>query len=254
MNAKTVAVLSFTGNVGKTTLAVHLLAPRMPGAKVLSIETLNNDGQNDGVDAEKMRAAKFGEIQREILLHDGPVIVDIGASNVETFMKQLVAFSGAQVDFDLFVIPVLKDRKVQIDTVNTIEALAKLGVTRDRIRVVFNRLDVEDDPEAEFPALFGFHDAQQLFTLFPVLVVRANEVYDRLKNQKRTLSAAMADKTDWRAAVRASKTDQDKENAIAMMQIVQLAGSAHANLDHVFANLVPAPTPPTPSQKKAAAA
>ena len=35
-----VAVISFSGNVGKTTISRHLLAPRMRGAKVISIKHL----------------------------------------------------------------------------------------------------------------------------------------------------------------------------------------------------------------------
>lgn len=34
-----VAVINFSGNVGKTTIARHLLAPRIPGAEVVSIES-----------------------------------------------------------------------------------------------------------------------------------------------------------------------------------------------------------------------
>ena len=38
-----IAVINFSGNVGKTTVARHLLAPRIPGAEVIAVESLNAD-------------------------------------------------------------------------------------------------------------------------------------------------------------------------------------------------------------------
>lgn len=38
-----VAVINFSGNVGKTTVARHLLAPRIDGAKVVAVESINAD-------------------------------------------------------------------------------------------------------------------------------------------------------------------------------------------------------------------
>jgi hypothetical protein len=36
-----IAVINFSGNLGKTTVARHLLAPRLNGAQVIAIESLN---------------------------------------------------------------------------------------------------------------------------------------------------------------------------------------------------------------------
>ena len=54
-----VAVINFSGNVGKTTIARHLLAPRIDGAEVIAIESINADeGQ-----AQALRGRQFGELQ-----------------------------------------------------------------------------------------------------------------------------------------------------------------------------------------------
>lgn len=37
------AVINFSGNVGKTTVARHLLAPRIPGCQVVAVESINAD-------------------------------------------------------------------------------------------------------------------------------------------------------------------------------------------------------------------
>ena len=36
-----IAVINFSGNVGKTTVTHHLLAPRIPGTEVIAVESVN---------------------------------------------------------------------------------------------------------------------------------------------------------------------------------------------------------------------
>jgi len=73
-----VAVINFYGNVGKTTIARHLLAPRIDGAELIAVESINADeGQGHA-----LRGKQFGELQEYLQTVDN-VVVDIGASNVE---------------------------------------------------------------------------------------------------------------------------------------------------------------------------
>ena len=54
-----IAVINFSGNVGKTTVARHLLAPRIAGAELIAVESINaDDGQNQAV-----RGSQFGALQ-----------------------------------------------------------------------------------------------------------------------------------------------------------------------------------------------
>lgn len=52
-----VATINFSGNNGKTTLAEHVFAARMPGALQLTIETINAGNE----DIEKVRGKDFGQ-------------------------------------------------------------------------------------------------------------------------------------------------------------------------------------------------
>jgi acyl CoA:acetate/3-ketoacid CoA transferase alpha subunit len=53
-----IAVINFSGNVGKTTVARHLLRPRIDGAQLVTVESLNADeGQ-----AQALRGRQFGEL------------------------------------------------------------------------------------------------------------------------------------------------------------------------------------------------
>src|SRR6478609_8135852 len=72
-----IAVINFSGNVGKTTIARHLLLPRIPGAELIAIESINADENHDG---QSLRGRQFGELQEYMQTVDS-VIVDIGASN-----------------------------------------------------------------------------------------------------------------------------------------------------------------------------
>ncbi len=41
-----VVVMNFSGNVGKSIIAQHLLQPRIENAKLISVESINSNGIN----------------------------------------------------------------------------------------------------------------------------------------------------------------------------------------------------------------
>ena len=64
------AVINFSGNVGKTTVARHLLAPRIPGCQVVSVESINaDDGQ-----PVTIRGRQFAQLQEFLQSVDDVVI------------------------------------------------------------------------------------------------------------------------------------------------------------------------------------
>ena len=83
-----IAVMNFSGNVGKTTVAAHLLKPRMQAARIYSIESINAGADASGVEVHKLRGKKFGSLIDSVMVLD-EAIIDVGASNVEDFMKMM---------------------------------------------------------------------------------------------------------------------------------------------------------------------
>ena len=150
-----VVVMNFSGNVGKTTVAGHLLKPRMGNAPIFSVESINVDASADGLDVEKMKGKKYGNLVQELMKLDD-AIVDVGASNVEEFIKLMQQYDSSHEEFDYFVIPVVKEKKQQADTINTIQALKRLGIAKNKIRVVFNKAEVDDEIEEEFQSILGY--------------------------------------------------------------------------------------------------
>ena len=149
-----VAVISYSGNVGKTTVAAHLLAPRIPVAKIHAVETVNETATEMGLEVDQLRGEKFVTLYKE-LLASSDAIVDVGASSAEEFIARMVKVEGSHLEIDYFVVPTIPGGKEQRDTVRTIQALSEVGVEAERIRVLFNRVR-SDDVKEEFAPIFGF--------------------------------------------------------------------------------------------------
>jgi cellulose biosynthesis protein BcsQ len=231
-----VAVINFSGNVGKSTISAHLLHPYMGSCPIFSVESLNIDTAADGMEVERIRGKKFGDLQEQLLVLD-TAIIDIGASNVDDFLKMMAKYHGSHEDFDYFLIPVVKEKKQQADTINTIRSLAGMGIPAKKIKIVFNKLESDDIVEEEFSAIFGLHHLEKSFTLMPQAVIYYNEVFEKVKIVGKSISAILADSTNYRQKLRDTDDMQQKELCVKMIAIKRLAISAQHNLNDVFALL-----------------
>jgi hypothetical protein len=231
-----VAVINFSGNVGKSTISAHLLHPYMNSCPIFSIESLNNDTQSDGMISERIHGKKFANLQEQLLQID-TAIVDIGASNVDDFLKMMAKYHGSHEDIDYFLIPVVKEKKQQADTINTIRSLASMGIASKKIRLVFNKLDVDDVIEDEFSAIFGLHQLEKNFTLTPQAIIYYNEVFEQVKTTGKSIHAILNDSINYRQKLRETEDSKEKELCVKMIAIKRLAISAQHNLNDVFAAL-----------------
>ena len=238
-----IAIINFSGNVGKTTAARQLLAPRL-NAPEFAIETINAAASDDAGNTERLRGKDFGALQADLMDLDA-AIVDIGASNVEDVVKLMGQFEGSHEEFDYYLVPTVAEKKQQLDTVNTIKALAGLGVPPERILVVFNKVDQDDVANLEelFGFVCGYHERARAYTLNLRAVILASEIYDRIRPLRKSVAEMAADASDYRALVR-QETDEKRRAQLKELRIAQqLARSAQRNLDAVFAALFPAHRP-----------
>lgn len=243
-------VLNLSGNVGKSTLAVHLLAAFAPGARMISVESVNASALKamEGLDVEALSASRFKEIFREIMLHE-ELIVDVGASNGAAFMTEMTRFRSAVGEFDALLVPTVPADKQQRDTIATIDWLHKLGVDGRKVRVLFNQYATETLEPVELVyaqvAGYGASAGRGKAVYEPHAVVACNEVYELAKRAGRTVRELAREETDWKAArVEARRAgDADAlERAIAGQMTHDLAVTAHNNLSQVHALLFPART------------
>jgi len=234
-----VIVINFSGNVGKSTIAAHLLKPRMNNATLFSIETLNNDAASDGVDVETYKGKKYKELTEEIALLDD-VIVDIGASNVEDFCNLMNQYKGSNKRFDYFIVPTVKEKKQSIDTLKTISSLLMMGIPKKKIRVIFNRVEIDDDVKVEFSALFKLDVAGDNLVLNEKCAIYNNEAFDQCKELGIPLADIVVDKTDYDALAKVAKNAGNMTEArrcVNLSLLKMTATTAHENLDGVFSAL-----------------
>lgn len=226
-----IGVINFSGNVGKSTVAKHLLQPRV-GGQLIEVETFN---QSEGGDMA-IRGKNFGELQ-EYLQEVDEAIVDVGASNVDDFVKLMKQYHGSHEDFDYFVIPVVKEEKQQKDTIATIEALSALGIPAQKMRIVFNKLDTDDSVEDSFPAILNYVKSEKKCVARTDAAIVTSQVFEKLKPLQKTIEEILADTTDYRAKMKGVESDDEKAHCRAMISAQRLAYSANENLDAVYRSL-----------------
>ena len=227
-----VAVINFSGNVGKTTIARHLLAPRIDGAEVIAVESINaDDGQ-----AAAVRGSQFGELQEYLHTVDN-VVVDIGASNVEELLGLMHRYRGSHEDFDYFVVPTVPALKQQQDTIATLAEMARLGVPSAKLRVVFNLVEDGTDVAESFDTLLSFIKEHPLARASTECRLGANEIYERVKGTDTDLAELARDETNYKAQI-ARAPDTSQKRALAQkLATRRLASGVVPELDRCFAAL-----------------
>jgi hypothetical protein len=227
-----VAVMNFSGNVGKSTVARHLLAPRLNYARIIPVESINSDGTQD----EAIRGKQFGELQDALALMDDAVI-DVGASNVEDFVNLMRQYKGSHEDYDYFVIPTVPKEKQQRDTIATLDALSDLGIPAKKLRLVFNMVELDESPDRLFSGLFEYHASAKNFTLKKDAVIHVNDIYGKLKGAEQSISDILNDPTDLKEKLKAANDPEEKLHYSRLIGIKRLAAGVSDELDGVFKTL-----------------
>lgn len=227
-----IAVMNFSGNAGKSTISRHLLAPRMNNATVIPIESINSDG--DGSDDIAIRGRQFADLMEALAVMENAV-VDVGASNVEDFIGQMKDYHGSHEDFDYFVVPTVPKRKQIRDTIATIDTLHEIGVPADKIRVVFNMVERDEDVERAFSGLFDFHKDTKSFTLRPGAVIQVSEIFGKIGNV--SIKEILNDPTELKAELQAANDPDIKVAISRRIAIKRLAVGVNQELDAVHKTL-----------------
>jgi hypothetical protein len=230
-----ILVANRSGNVGKSTIARHLLAPRMPGAEMVTVESINSDESDEGA----IRGEQFAHIQ-DFLLTVDTAIVDVGTSNFENFYALMKKYAGSHEDFDLFVVPTMPDSKQERDTVMTIKDLADLGVPAKKIVTLFNLIEREEDIDNEFRMLHAFHAQEKLFSLRRDAVVFTNPIFGTLRKMvpQRSIIDIRDDPLDYKeqlaAAVKSGASEDEKSRLKSLIATKRLATGVVQQLDSAF--------------------
>jgi hypothetical protein len=227
-----IAVINFSGNVGKTTVARHLLAPRIPGAEVIAVESLNAGD----TEAQALRGRQFGELQEYLQTVDS-VVVDIGASNVEDLLALMQRYRGSHEDFDCFIVPTVAALKQQQDTIATLVDLSHLGVDAPRVRLLFNMVDRSFPVHLTFGPLLEFVAQRPIALADTRCHLGINEIYQRVKGSGADLIALARDENDYKAQIVNATTTAEKLALAQKLATQRLARGVVPELDACFAAL-----------------
>ncbi len=224
-----IAVINFSGNVGKSTVARHLLLPRIDGAELIAVESLNAD-ESQG---QALRGRQFGELQEYLQTVDN-VVVDIGASNVEDLLGLMHRYRGSHEDFDCFVVPTVPALKQQQDTIATLAELARIGIPPAKLRLVFNLVEDGIEVNEAFDTLLAFLKVHPLMHASTKCRLCANEIYERVKGTETDLCDVAKDDTDYKTQISRAPDTAGKVALARQLATRRLALGVVPELDERF--------------------
>lgn len=224
-----IAVLNYSGNVGKTTVCRYLLQPRIKDSEIYSVESINKDGAEE----IEVNQKAIGKMLTSLPTIDS-AIIDVGSSNVEGFIEQATKYNGALDDFDYFIVPTVESRKQTIDTLKTLIKLSSFGIKHNKIKVVFNKMDKNDDPKYTHPSLFeGFKDCFKKGEP----IIYENELYSMLNEKNLTVDEVLSDETDYKELIKKAVSQEEKMEYAERIALKRLSSGVKRQLDDVFNTL-----------------
>lgn len=199
-----IALLNYSGNVGKTTLARDLFKLRLPKYEIVSIESVNNDGKENLL----IRGEDGDKLYTELLLNDD-MILDIGSSNLEAFFLSGKKEVEIINNIDIFILPVTPELKQQADTGKTLKSLLSAGVVENKIHVIPNQVII--DPHNPISNVFGELRKITAKLNIDFTLDYAIERHDLYKNGQ-TLGELLSNE-DYRAQMEEAKSQGDIDKA-----------------------------------------
>lgn len=229
-----IAVLSPVGKVGKSTICAHLLSPRMDDAPIFAVETQNETVSSLGLEVEnKFKGDEFRKLFMELAIIDD-AIIDIGASNIEGMLKKMLSMGEeSHEEIDCFIIPVVPGSVEQRETIRFVKMLSDMGIPKNKIRIIFNKVD--SDVEDEFPAIIGFAEMEKKCIVNTKAAIYSAETYDLLSNKKINIAKILNDETDFKALARNEELPESERDHYRQLYAVRsFAKGAKRNLDAAF--------------------
>lgn len=195
------AILNYSGNVGKTTIARDMLKINLPDYRLVSVESVNSDGKEETI----IKGENGDELFAEMLIND-KLILDIGSSNLEKYLAQSIADNELLTDIDFFILPVTPQRKQQADTLKTVDDLIKKGVLKQQLFIIFNQVG-DAGVEEEFAPLINAFNKAGIKT-DERNSIRRHDLYESGKQL-----AELVDQKDYRSLMQQAKNEGDAETA-----------------------------------------
>ena len=226
-----IMVLNSSGNVGKSTVVRELLYPRLQDCKIIEVETVNKSTKDfDGFDGSVMQF-KAGESFDKLylwIIENENVILDIGASSLGEFWRELKKVAGIEMLFDVFVIPSIPADKQMTDTFKTIQFLRNNNIEDEKIKVIFNK--VKTSVKQDFSALLDLD-----FDFDEELYIKDTNLFSDLGLLKKSIKDVYhPDLNYFKERILSSKDPAEKLMLVKMDIANRMAHSVIEDFDYIF--------------------
>ena len=231
MNFLKIAVLNNSGNVGKSMICELLFQPRIPNSQIIKIETINDDGTDD-----VKISAKDTSTVRDLIDTTDIAIIDVGASNIEAFINSFKKMDDIINDIDFFFIPTTPKPKQLKDTIKTITDLMFMGVSSERIKIIFNMRDEDFSLEKQYSSIFSspFIAELNLEQSCNQFIIPETELFDLADEAHLNYKEVINDTRDFKALIRATKDREERSFLSIQRTIHSLFKNFDRNLDLAF--------------------
>jgi hypothetical protein len=243
-----IVVLQPCGFTGKTVVVASLLLPRLRDRiEVLSIAWHEEDAARFGIDVVRFLGSEFAASMQRLASAAGSVIVDVASSEFHHFVEGLFAHPGSLSDWDLVIIPVTPQPRVQRAAINLIDLLSAMGLRQEQLKILFNRVitgsgnaTVEQRVQCQF---CGFL-AQAAVRGIPVALDAAlpeAAIHGDLAASQLSICEILTDATDFTSLTRIAVAERRPESEIRYLArrlyLKRAAQGAVAELDAAFSAL-----------------
>ncbi|QNT77579.1 StbB family protein [Entomobacter blattae] len=230
-----IAILNYNGNAGKTTIATYLLKPRMPdNTPYFSIESINQGASDLGVNAaEQLKGNQFGQVFENLMIEDN-AIVDVGASNIESFLAKWTEYEDASELFDLFIVPVTPNQKSVIETINIVDVLSRMRIPARKILIVPNM--IEEDPLEEIPQIYAYVKKEKKAWLDEDCMLYRSDIFTFLAGEKLSFEQLLAEE-DLKERARQATNLEERKSLARLYRWQSMAKAFNRKLDAAYSVL-----------------
>ena len=167
---------------------------------VLELESRNASSSNFNMNVVRIDFDKPSALQDMTqygIIYDD-YILDVGSSEIKDFLFAIERTKEILDEFDLIIVPVIKDQKIIPDSKKTMMVIRMLGYEKS-MKVLFNRVTNPSTIEEDFESIFVWAKKEK-FTLDSNLYLKDyQESTNDLIKQKLLSSEVLNDTTDYKA-------------------------------------------------------
>ncbi|MCF6243880.1 MAG: hypothetical protein L3J43_02455 [Sulfurovum sp.] len=191
-----------SGNVGKSLITREVFYQNFTSENkmVLEIESRNASSSSFNINVVRIdfdKPTALQDLTQYGIIYDD-YILDVGSSEIKDFLQAIEQSREILDEFDIIIIPTIKDQKIIPDTKKTMMIMRLLGHEK-KVQVLFNRITNPSTIGEDFESLFSWAKKEK-FSLSPSLYLSDyTESTNDLIKHKRLSSEVLKDTTDYRA-------------------------------------------------------